>query len=106
MKRAVQLNLLGQELALKTDLPEEQVLKVAEFVAAQVEMIRGADRNVDSYRAVVLALMNVAGLYLHGGADPDGASVAQPPAEMTSRLEGLVERIEEALRDPQGKLNF
>jgi len=104
MKRTVQVTLLGQELALKTDLPEEQVLKVADFVNAQVDLIRGADRNVDSYRAVVLTLMNVAGLYLHGGGESGDSATA--PDDTAPRLENLVERIEGALRDPQGTLNF
>jgi len=105
MKRSVQVTILGQEYALKTDLPTAKVEEVAAFVNDQIGQIARHDRSADSFRAVVLALLNVAGLYLHG----DGESVAPGPtceSEQRERLERLAERLAEALKDPQGTLNF
>lgn len=110
MKQAVQVNIQGQEFSLKTDLPVAQVEAVADFVNGQIEAITGADRSVDTYRAVVLALLNVAGLYLHNDQEARAAAVsvgdAQPDAQLGQRLEQLAVRLEEALKDPQGTLDF
>jgi len=110
MKQAVQVNIQGQEFSLKTDLPVARVEAVADFVNGQIEAIAGADRSVDTYRAVVLALLNVAGLYLHQDQQP-GVPVEQESgepldAQLGSRLEQLAVRLESALKDPQGTLDF
>lgn len=106
MKQAVQINIQGHEFSLKTDLPVARVEEVAAFVNAQIEQIAGADRSVDTYRAVVLALLNVAGLYLHQEGTPEQNLVAAQDPRLNQRLEKLAGRIEDALKDPQGTLDF
>lgn len=106
MKQAVQVNIQGQEFSLKTDLSVAQVEEIADFVNTQIGQIAGSDRSVDTYRAVVLALLNVAGLYLHQDKAPVGSEDSQVDETFLKRLEGLKERLEEALKDPQGTLDF
>jgi len=106
MKQAVQVNIQGQEFSLKTGLPEDQVEAVADFVNEQIDTIAGADRSVDTYRAVVLALLNVAGLYLHQGQVPQATAESGHDDPFDQRLEQLAARIEDALKDPQGTLDF
>lgn len=101
MKQPVQVNIQGQEFSLKTDLPIAQVEAVAEFVNDQIEAITGADRSGDTYRAVVLALLNVSGLYLCQDGAPSGCD-----EQLGQRLEQLASRLEDALKDPQGTLDF
>jgi len=105
VKRSVQVTILGQEYALKTDLPAAKVEEIATFVNDQVGQIASHDRSSDTFRAVVLALLNVSGLYLHGDRKGAKAGHAADP-ETSHRLERLAERIAEALKDPQGTLNF
>ncbi len=109
MKQAVQVNIQGQEFSLKTDLSPAQVEEVAGFVNEQIGRIAGADRSVDTYRAVVLALLNVTGLYLHGTAPQQAEANRTQSCEdgdWSERLASLAERLEEALKDPQGTLDF
>jgi len=106
MKQAVQVNIQGQEFSLKTDLPVSQVEEIADFVNDQIGRIAGSDRSVDTYRAVVLALLNVAGLYLHGEGAPPAQETGEHDDALRQRLEALTERLEEALKDPQGTLDF
>ncbi|PLY00186.1 MAG: hypothetical protein C0624_12515 [Desulfuromonas sp.] len=106
MKQTVQVNIQGQEFSLRTDLPTAQVEAVADFVNAQIDAISGADRSVDTYRAVVLALLNVAGLYLHQEQAPASPDTSGGNADLDQRLKLLVGRMEDALKDPQGTLDF
>jgi len=106
MKQAVQVNIQGQEFSLRTDLPIARVEAVADFVNSQIEAIAGADRSVDTYRAVVLALLNVAGLYLSRDAAAEPAVGSGSDVQLGQRLEQLATRLEDALKDPQGTLDF
>ena len=105
MKQSVQVEIQGQEFSLRTDLPAAEVQEVADFVNDQIGRIAGPDHSADTYRAVVLALLNVAGLYL-GQKKGDAVSPEAPVTGSVERLEHLVTRIEDALRDPQGMLDF
>jgi cell division protein ZapA (FtsZ GTPase activity inhibitor) len=106
MKRSVQVMIQSQEYALRTDMPEDKVMEIADFVNGQIEQVLRADNTVDSYRAVVLALLNVAGIYLHAGQSAEVSSEGSVDSGQQQRLEELVGRLEDALRDPQGTLNF
>ena len=106
MKQSVQVMIQGQEFSLKTDLPAEKVQKVADFVNEQIDKISGPEQTVDSFRAVVLVLLNVAGLYLNQDSDTCSEESAIPDQQGMERLEQLAMRIEDALRDPQGDLGF
>ena len=106
MKRSVQVMIQGQGYALRTDMPEDKVMEVADFVNGQIEQILRADTTVDSYRAVVLALLNVAGGFLHGEQSGEEPHLESIDPGQQKRLEELAGRLEDALRDPQGTLNF
>ncbi|MBN1140385.1 MAG: cell division protein ZapA [Deltaproteobacteria bacterium] len=61
MKNVVHVTIVGQKYAIKTDLPPEEVEKVAAFVNERVREVITATRTIDSLQAMVLAFLNVAG---------------------------------------------
>lgn len=64
MKRPVQVTVLNQQYAIRSDAPVAEVQEVARFVNEQIEQIQRSNRSVDTMNTVVLALLNVAGQYL------------------------------------------
>lgn len=94
MKQAVTVTVLGQQFTLRSEVPPEEVREVAAFVNARVAEVMAGGRTVDTQNAAILALLNVAGLYLRLR---DGA--AQGGAECERRLQNLVQRLERACLD-------
>lgn len=64
MKHSVQVTILGQQYAVKSDAPPEEVQRVADFVNERIAEVAAARRTADSLNAAVLALLNVSGAYL------------------------------------------
>lgn len=91
MKQAVSVTILGQHITLKSEAPPEEVREVAAFVNAKVAEVMAAGRTVDTQNAAILALLNVAGLYLRLR---DQAEVGGQEAEL--RLRQLLQRLEQA----------
>ena len=92
MKNVARVTILGQEYAFKTVANPDEIEQVATFVNARIDEVLASGRGADTVGVVVLALMNIAGDYLHllnGNGDDVG--------NVQSRLERLLARVEEAL---------
>jgi cell division protein ZapA len=94
VKQTLQVSILGQHFNLRSDSPPEQVQRIAEFVASQIQEVTASGRVTDTLQAAVLALLNFSARYLQGG-----ASQGLPP-EAVERLQQLVGRLEQALAEP------
>lgn len=64
MKHSVQVTILGQQYAVKSEAPPEEVQRVADFANERIAEVAAARRTADSLNAAVLALLNVSGAYL------------------------------------------
>ncbi|AMV73012.1 hypothetical protein JCM30471_14270 [Desulfuromonas carbonis] len=96
MKQSVQVTILGQQYTLRSESDPAEVRQIAEFVDRRVAEVQSAARTADSYTAVVLALLNVAGeLFAARRQAPAGGDEG---AE--ERLQKLLARIEAACAAP------
>jgi len=90
MNPAVQVTILGQTFAVRSDASPEEIRRVAAYVNEKLAEATGAHRSVDSLHAALLTLLNVAGDYLQlrdsGGTQED----------LVGRLARLSARIEKA----------
>jgi cell division protein ZapA (FtsZ GTPase activity inhibitor) len=59
-KKKVEVVLLGQRLALKSDKSESYLQKLANFVAEQIEDIRKTSRTISSHQSVLLVALKLA----------------------------------------------
>src|SRR5580692_2712675 len=59
-KRKVEVVLLGQRLALKSDRSESYLQKLANFVADQIEDVRKGSRSISSHQSVLLIALKLA----------------------------------------------
>jgi len=94
LKQSVQVTILGQQYTLRSESDPAEVRQIAEFVDRRVAEVQGAARTADSYTAVVLSLLNVAGELF--------AARRQVPAgvdEGTERLQRLLARLEAAVAE-------
>lgn len=91
MKQAVSVTILGQHITLKSEAPPEEVREVAAFVNAKVAEVMAAGRTVDTQNAAILALLNIAGLYLRLRDESEGGG-----REGDVRLRQLLQRLEQA----------
>ena len=65
MKLTHQVTILGQQYNLRTEASSEQVQEVVDFIHQMLEEIATHRKTVDTLDIVVLAIVNVAGSYLH-----------------------------------------
>jgi cell division protein ZapA len=89
VKQAVAVTILGQQFTLKSEAPPEEVREVAAFVNAKVAEVMAGGRTVDTLNAAILALLNVAGLYLRlrDEAAARGGDIEQRLQQLLLRLE-------------------
>lgn len=59
-KKKVEVVLLGQRLALKSNRSESYLQKLANFVADQIEEVRKGSRSVSSHQSVLLIALKLA----------------------------------------------
>jgi len=59
-KKKVEVILLGQRLALKSDRNEAYLQKLANFVADQIEEVRKSSRSISSHQSVLLIALKLA----------------------------------------------
>lgn len=59
-KKKVEVVLLGQRLALKSDRSEAYLQKLANFVADQIEDVRKSSRSISSHQSVLLIALKLA----------------------------------------------
>lgn len=91
MKHSVQVNVLGQQYTLRSEISAQEVQRVADFVNEKIDEVRRTGRAADTLNTAVLALLNVSGAYLRLR---DAGGVAE---ETEQRLEALLSRLEGAL---------
>jgi|GEM_PF-1799172 len=61
-KRKVEVVLLGQRLALKSNRSESYLQKLANFVAEQIEDVRKSSRSISTHQSVLLIALKLADL--------------------------------------------
>lgn len=61
-KKKVEVVLLGQRLALKSNRSESYLQKLANFVADQIEDIRKTSRSISTHQSVLLIALKLADL--------------------------------------------
>jgi len=88
----VQVTILGQTFALRSDASAEEVQRVADFVNEQINLVATQGRSADSLNIALLALFNVAGSYLRQSEPATGGQ-----HELTERLGRLLQRVEDAV---------
>lgn len=93
MKQAVQVTILGQHLTLRSDVPAEEIQRVADFINRTAEEISASGRAIDSLNVAILALMNIGQSYLQLR---DGQQAGDTDAVV--RLNRLGQRIDAALK--------
>ncbi len=59
-KKKVEVVLLGQRLALKSNRSEQYLQKLANFVAEQIEDIRKSSRTISTHQSVLLIALKLA----------------------------------------------
>lgn len=58
-KRKVEVVLLGQRLALRTNRSEAYLQKLANFVAEQIEEVRKGSRSISTHQSVLLIALEI-----------------------------------------------
>jgi cell division protein ZapA len=93
----VQVTILGQQYTVKSDASPDEVAKVVDFVNEKIAEVGASGRIVDSLNVAVLALLNLAGVYLRLQ-EVRSVTAAQPLSDLQadSRLVRLMERLEQA----------
>lgn len=61
-RRKVEVVLLGQRLALKSNRSESYLQKLANFVADQIEDVRKSSRSISTHQSVLLIALKLADL--------------------------------------------
>lgn len=93
MKQSIPVTILGQHYAVRSDSAPEEVRRIADFVNQRINEAQQAARTGNSFTAVVLALLNVAGELVQ-------AQKQLPFAvEGGERLQRLLARVEAACEE-------
>jgi len=93
LSHSVKVQIQGREYQLRSQQDPQQVHRVADFVAEQLENVARSG-SVDSQDALALTLLNLGGQYLQLK-DQGGAQ----SIELNSRLATLLQKIESG-QDP------
>ena len=95
MKQTVQVTILARQYTIKSEVPPEEVRRVAAFINDKIEEMTAGSHVADTLDATVLTLLNITGAYLrlneNGGEFCTGAR---------ERLELLLRRLENACPEP------
>jgi cell division protein ZapA len=90
LKNSVQVTILGQIYTVRSEAGPQEVLQVSEFVNRRIQEAQNSSGTANSFTAVVLALLNVAGelFELQKRGQESGAA--------EERLQALLARLEKA----------
>jgi len=91
VKRAIEVNILGQPYTVRSDSSPDQIERVAEFVSEQLAAVAQAAPTADTRHITVLTLLNIAGSYLD--------LQQQQAAGDQGRLQEMIERIDRVCKD-------
>ena len=85
-KRSVEVEIFGHRYTLKSEFPEAQVKRVADYVDGKMREVAKGTTSVDSLHIAVLTALNIAQDYLQekGGQE-----------ELLQRIKDKAERLEE-----------
>lgn len=96
MRLSHRIRIMGRELQVKTDAPAEVVSEIESFVNARLAESESLVSGADSQLTAIIALMNVAELYLSSVRAREAAG-----REATEKVVGMIRRLEQCL-DCQG----
>ncbi len=93
MKNSVEVTILGQHYTVRSESNPEDVRRVAAFVNQRINEAHSAARTANSFTAVVLALLNVAGELVQARSQGAGGG------DEEDRLQQLLSRVEAACKE-------
>jgi cell division protein ZapA len=85
-KRSIEVEIFGHRYTLKSDVPEEQVKRVAEYVDGKMQEVAQGTKSVDSLHIAMLTALNIAQDYLQEKGTNE---------ELLQRIEEKADRLDE-----------
>jgi cell division protein ZapA len=85
-KRSIEVEIFGHRYTLKSDFPEEQVKRVAEYVDGKMREVAQGTKSVDSLHIAMLTALNIAQDYLQEKGNTE---------ELLQRIEEKADRLDE-----------
>ena len=85
-KRSITVEIFGHRYTLKSEYPEEQVKRVAQYVDAKMREVAQGTKSVDSLHIAMLTALNIAQDYLQEKGNIE---------ELLQRIEDKAERLDE-----------
>lgn len=64
MKKAIEVNIMGQKLQVKSENSDTYITKVADFVDQKMKEVQQSTKSVSSLNVAILAAMNITDEYL------------------------------------------
>jgi cell division protein ZapA len=87
-KRSIEVEIFGHRYTLKTEFPEEQVKRVAEYVDGKMREVAQGTKSVDSLHIAILTALNIAQDYLQERGTTE--QLLQQIEEKADRLEEFI----------------
>lgn len=87
-KRSIEVEIFGHRYTLKSEFPEEQVKRVAEYVDGKMKEVAEGTKSVDSLHIAILTALNIAQDYLQARGNTE--QLLQQIEEKTDRLEEFI----------------
>lgn len=87
-KRSIEVEIFGHRYTLKTEIPEEQVKRVAEYVDGKMKEVAEGTKSVDSLHIAILTALNIAQDYLQERGTTE--QLLQQIEEKADRLEEFI----------------
>jgi len=85
-KRSVEVEIFGHRYTLKSEFPEAQVKRVADYVDGKMREVAKGTASVDSLHLAILTALNIAQDYLQEKGSQE---------ELLQRIKDKAERLEE-----------
>jgi len=87
-KRSIEVEIFGHRYTLKSEFPEEQVKRVAEYVDNKMKEVAEGTKSVDSLHIAILTALNIAQDYLQARGNRE--QLVRQIEEKTDRLEEFI----------------
>jgi len=85
-KRSIEVEIFGHRYTLKSEFPEAQVKRVAEYVDGKMREVTKGTASVDSLHIAILTALNIAQDYLQEKGNQE---------ELLQRIKEKADRLEE-----------
>ncbi|RLB07084.1 MAG: cell division protein ZapA [Deltaproteobacteria bacterium] len=92
-KRAVEVEIFGQQYVIRSDLSEEQIKEVANYVNEKMREVAEGTKSVNTLHIAILAALNIANEYLQEKGKKE---------ELLQRIKEKTERLEEFIAFKMG----